>query len=52
MKIGDKIVMVQEKQYHELLERDRWLSALEAAGVDNWDGWDEACEILKEWDKE
>jgi hypothetical protein len=26
----------------ELRERDRWLSALEAAGVDNWEGYDEA----------
>lgn len=52
MKVGDKIVMVPQDQYYKLLERDRWLSALEAAGVDNWDGWDEACEILKEWDEE
>ncbi|NUS79121.1 MAG: hypothetical protein HOV70_23375 [Streptomyces sp.] len=33
------------QQLAELQERDRWLSALEAAGVDNWEGWDTACEI-------
>jgi hypothetical protein len=29
----------------ELEERDSWLSALEAAGVDNWEGWDHAVEL-------
>lgn len=29
----------------ELEGRDRWLSALEAAGVDNWEGWDHAVEL-------
>lgn len=29
----------------ELAERDAWLSALEAAGVDNWEGWDHAVEL-------
>lgn len=29
----------------ELEERDRWLSALEAAGVDNWSGYDHAISI-------
>ncbi|MFI1562142.1 hypothetical protein ACH4ZX_03610 [Streptomyces sp. NPDC020490] len=32
----------------ELEERDAWLSALEAAGVDNWEGWDTAREIAGE----
>lgn len=30
----------------ELEERDAWLSALEAAGVDNWEGFDVAREVL------
>lgn len=29
----------------ELEQRDAWLSALEAAGVDNWEGWDHAVEL-------
>lgn len=33
------------KQLAELQERDRWLSALEAAGVDNWQGIDVAREM-------
>ena len=28
----------------ELEKRDEWLSALEAAGVDNWEGYDQACQ--------
>ncbi|MFF8953852.1 hypothetical protein ACF09I_34400 [Streptomyces sp. NPDC014940] len=33
------------KELAELRERDRWLSALEAAGVDNWQGIDTAREL-------
>lgn len=36
-----------------LLNKDaRWLSALEQAGVDNWEGISEAAEILEQWNKE
>jgi hypothetical protein len=33
------------REVAELKERDAWLSALEAAGVDNWEGWDTAREV-------
>ena len=33
-------------------QRLMWLDALEEAGVDNWDGIDEAIRIYKEWIKE
>lgn len=42
-------------KYHPFNDQHRlmWLDALEAAGVDNWEGYDEAWAILKEWlDKE
>jgi hypothetical protein len=45
-------VEITESYYRELLERDNWLSALEAAGVDNWDGYEVAMEIAAEWDNE
>lgn len=48
MKIGDKIVMVSQEEYDKLLERSVWLDALEAAGVDNWEGYDAAREIYQE----
>ena len=33
-------------------ERLMWLDALIAAGVDNWDGYDEAINIYQEWLRE
>ena len=48
MKIGDKMVMVPQDKYDELLERSVWVDALEAAGVDNWEGYDQAREIYQE----
>lgn len=35
-------VTISRAEYERLQERDDWLSCLEAAGVDNWDGMDEA----------
>lgn len=37
---------------HTDAQRLMWLDALECAGVDNWDGYDEAIRIYKEWVKE
>ena len=45
-------VEISESLYRELLERDNFLSALEAAGVDNWDGYSVAHEIMDEWNNE
>ena len=33
---------------NRLQERDRLLDALEAAGVDNWEGYDVAMDILQD----
>lgn len=32
--------------------KEMWIDALYAAGVDNWQGYDEALGIYKEWLKE
>lgn len=37
-----KTVTITEKEYNELIEARRFLTALENAGVDNWEGYDEA----------
>lgn len=34
------------EEYTHLKERSDWLYALEAAGVDNWGGYDYAVELL------
>jgi len=45
-------VLVNQKEYDELWEERDWLYALEAAGVDNWNGYGEAHQILKEMQSE
>lgn len=52
METPDTDVTIPFHVYASLLDRDRWLCALEAAGVDNWDGFDEAIYILEKWDAE
>lgn len=45
-------ITIDITKYEYLLKRHEWLNALEAAGVDNWQGFDEAREIYKEWSQE
>lgn len=47
-----KAVTLTQEEYAKLFDRVMWLDALEAAGVDNWEGFDEAREIYKEWMEE
>jgi hypothetical protein len=46
------MITISEEEYNKMLDRIMWLDALEAAGVDNWEGFDEAREIYKEWNQE
>lgn len=46
----EEMVTITKKEYYELQERVRWLDALEAAGVDNWEGISEAHQIYGESD--
>ena len=41
-------VSVLRSEYSDLLQADRKLAALEAAGVDNWEGYGEAMRIKRE----
>ena len=50
--MAEKTITITEKKYDELLEDSQFLSALEAAGVDNWDGYSIAADIKNEWDNE
>ena len=43
---GDNETAKLQARIAELEERDAWLSALEAAGVDNWEGFDVARDVL------
>jgi hypothetical protein len=42
------MVTVTKTEYERLLARDFWLGCLEEAGVDNWQGIDEAYRIKRE----
>ena len=42
------MVTIAVEEHEELLEDQRKLLALEGAGVDNWEGYDEAMRMLKE----
>jgi len=50
--MSENTVTITEEEYNALLDRDQELCALEAAGVDNWEGYEEAMNILKEWNGE
>lgn len=52
MQNTSETVTITMSEYEELLEDSRFLSALEAAGIDNWEGYDYAKDILRDWDKE
>jgi hypothetical protein len=49
--VSEEMVSIPWSEYEELLDRSAWLDALEAAGVDNWEGIDQAHEILQEASK-
>lgn len=46
---GQEMITIPKEDYDELMYQSTWLSALEAAGVDNWDGFEEAQRIATEW---
>jgi hypothetical protein len=52
MSIIDIDVLVPRKEYDKLISDQRFLEALLAAGVDNWDGYDYALEINEEINKD
>ncbi len=43
-----KTVTITEERYYELIEASKFLEALQAAGVDNWNGYEYAQEIMEE----
>lgn len=50
MGIGEQkdYVTINQEKYDKLLEDQRFLECLQAIGVDNWDGYDEACKMFRE----
>lgn len=51
MEIKEKVmeeVTISKEEYEALKQADAFLDALKEAGVDNWDGYDYALDILNE----
>ena len=48
----EEMVTIKKSEYDQLLKDSDWLACLEAAGVDNWEGYDYAREIQQEEQKE
>lgn len=46
--MNEETVTISKKEYESLLEDRKWLQALEGAGVDNWQGYDYARELMNE----
>lgn len=41
-------VSIDVAEYKVLLQRSEFLGCLEDAGVDNWDGYDQACDEFQQ----
>lgn len=48
VKVAGSNLTLSQEEYEELLESDKMLSALERAGVDNWEGYDFAIELMND----
>jgi hypothetical protein len=42
------VITISIEEYGELIEAQRMMDALFEAGVNNWEGWDFAMELLEE----
>jgi phage pi2 protein 07 len=43
--VPDDMMVITKKEYQELKRESDWLACLEAAGVDNWSGYDYAISL-------
>lgn len=50
--IGEKEVILPREEYDELFDDALFLSALREAGVDSWEGYDEAVNIYDSYTNE
>lgn len=46
----EETITITQDRYKELLYCEKWMTALEAAGVDNWEGISYAHDLLEEDD--
>jgi hypothetical protein len=46
--MSDEMITITLKEYNRLKQQVFWLECLEDAGVDNWEGMEEAIDIRRE----
>lgn len=46
----EETVTISKKEYDELVKNSQFLECLRGAGVDNWDGYSCAWEMMDEYD--
>ena len=44
--MNEETVTILKSEYDQMLEDVQFLDALLAAGVDNWSGYDQACQMV------
>ena len=44
----EETITISKKEYEELLKDSQFLDCLQGAGVDNWQGYDDAVQMMKE----
>lgn len=50
--MNEEMITITKAEYDRLREDSEWLSWLEGAGVDNWEGFDEARAMRDEAENE
>lgn len=46
----EKTIAIPEKEYEQLLKDSEFLQALREAGVDNWEGYSQAMQIIDDYE--
>lgn len=44
----EETITIKKSEYEQLIKDSNWLSCLEGAGVDNWQGYDYAIDMYQE----
>ena len=50
-KTGTMMVVIPREEYNKLLEESLMLAALQATGVNNWEGYGESQKLYKQYKK-
>lgn len=50
MELKKEMITISNDEYEKLLEDSKFLTALMAAGVDNWDGYEYAIDMVQNGD--